>query len=282
MKKRLKQILKRDNYICGVHTGGCKKIINPNKDNPTLDHIFPRSYIKNNKNKDKFRKSWNYQPMCGLCNDKRGGQLINAPIFTCKCHYIYIESNGDWFIFYKFKNKWESFCYTTVDSGAQMVVGKRGNKVGWSSVQNNKFGHLIYSYRLFKRVLINANQLFRVGQFKKVIEECNIFKKYYLRDGGISLMQETGNKKILTLSEFYFLQIVSLLYFREGPKKGSLYLGKDFFGNQVFIETQLRERILDLDKDDFKLILNSLLEQIDKYISYLLENNFLIYKNASI
>lgn len=281
MKKRLQQILKRDHYICGLHAGGCRKKIDPNKDNPTLDHIFSKSYTKNNKNKDKFKKSWNYQSMCSLCNSKKGGQLINAPIFTCRCHYIYIKPNGGWFIFYKVKNKWEGFCYATVTSGAQMVAGKRRNKIGYSVMQNNKFGHLIESYSFFKRVLINAHQLFRVGKFREVIKECNIFKEHYLKGRGISLTQEAGDKKILALSEFYFLQIVSLLYYREGLKNGSLYLGNDFLNKKFFIESNLRNRILDLDKDDFKIILNGLLKKVSDHVNYLLENDFLRYKTIN-
>ena len=279
MKKRLEKILERDKYVCGAHFGGCEKRINPEQDKPTLDHIFSRSYLKNHKNKDKFRKSWNYQAMCGECNDKKGGQLINTPIFKCKCHYIYIKPNGDRHIFYKVKKKWEDFCYVNIvnsdRSTLTMIPGKKGNAVGFSVIGNNKFGHIMYSYGIFGSVLFNANQLFRVGQFKKVIDEYFIFKKTYLQDKGFLFEQEQGNNKIKFLSEFYFLKIVSSLYVKYGVKDGMLVLSEYFLNRRHSIGHNLESEILELDKNNINIIFKYIITLTENHLDHLINSGYL-------
>lgn len=280
MKKRLKKILERDKYICGAHSGGCGKRINPEQDRPTLDHIFSRSYLKSYKNKDKFRKPWNYQAMCSECNEKKGSQLINNPIFKCKCHYIYIKFNGDRHIFYKIKkNKWENFCYANLVNSdrttLKMTAGKRGNAVGFSALENNKFGHIIYSYGVFGSILFNANQLFRVGQFKEVIDEYFIFKKNYLQDEDSLFAQEQGNNKIKFLSEFYFLKMVSSLYVKHGVKNGMLVLAKYFLSAKHLIKSNLENDILELDKNNINIIFKYVLIFTKDHLGHLIKHGYL-------
>ena len=72
-------LLKRDDYRCGIHLGGCGKKITLKE--TTVDHIIPQNVNKKNKlveikkrYKKRTRESlanglFNLQPMCSECNN---------------------------------------------------------------------------------------------------------------------------------------------------------------------------------------------------------------------
>ena len=91
--KRLTRLLPRDNYLCGIHVGGCGKPI-PNRKAATVDHIFTQSFFKDREDgveKKHYNEDWNLQPMHHACNNERGGQIYGFPLFTCSCHWLQIE-----------------------------------------------------------------------------------------------------------------------------------------------------------------------------------------------
>ncbi len=82
MKKKQKlNILKRDNYKCGIHLGGCGKKLS--LDSMTIDHIVPKNILKGCKEyKKQFKKYkfidnefFNLQPMCLECKSKKQGNF---------------------------------------------------------------------------------------------------------------------------------------------------------------------------------------------------------------
>ena len=117
-KKRERKInlLKRDDYRCGIHLGGCgREII---LEETTVDHIIPQNILKHDekhKQRIKFLKKMyksqtreslaggllNLQPMCSDCNSvkKQGNfppQNITKRCSNKCCNFIYIKANGKW------------------------------------------------------------------------------------------------------------------------------------------------------------------------------------------
>ena len=92
-RKRLSYLLPRDEYLCGIHVGGCGKTIR-NRADASLDHIFTKSFFKDREDSVRpkhYNKEWNCQPMHQDCNSKRGGQIYGFPLFTCSCHWLQID-----------------------------------------------------------------------------------------------------------------------------------------------------------------------------------------------
>ena len=79
-KKEIKiNLLRRDNYRCGIHLGGCGKKIT--LEETTIDHIVPQIILKDIKKYIQIKKAYkaytreslgnglfNLQPMCSSCN----------------------------------------------------------------------------------------------------------------------------------------------------------------------------------------------------------------------
>ena len=91
-KKRTKtnRIARRDANTCGVHLGGCMKVIEGKK-NRSLDHIIPQSFFNNvgvGADPLEFNEEWNLQVMHKACNTKRAGFIHGLPTFQCPCHYF--------------------------------------------------------------------------------------------------------------------------------------------------------------------------------------------------
>lgn len=42
-----------------------------------------------------FNADWNCQPECPQCNDRRGGQFVDWPLYRCRCHYLQVSRKGD-------------------------------------------------------------------------------------------------------------------------------------------------------------------------------------------
>ena len=88
--KRKQVVLRRDNYLCGIHAGGCKRKIQ-HPEASTLDHIYPRTLfrvvpsnkISVGKFQMDFNNPWNLQPMHAKCNSRKGEHV---PVFECDCH----------------------------------------------------------------------------------------------------------------------------------------------------------------------------------------------------
>ena len=91
--KRLKRtLLRRDDWRCGVHLGGCGERIR-NYGEATVDHIFTKSFFKDREpgiEPADCNKVWNLQPMHCECNNRRGGQIYGFPVFSCRCHWLEI------------------------------------------------------------------------------------------------------------------------------------------------------------------------------------------------
>ena len=59
--------------------------------------MVPRSFFKSfgGVHKADFNADWNCQPECPECNDRRGGQLVDWPLYSCQCHYLQVSRQGD-------------------------------------------------------------------------------------------------------------------------------------------------------------------------------------------
>ena len=42
-----------------------------------------------------FNADWNCQPECPECNDQRRGQLVDWPLYKCRCHYLHVSRKGN-------------------------------------------------------------------------------------------------------------------------------------------------------------------------------------------
>ena len=277
MRSRLTKVLERDNYICGLHTRGCGKKIDPLNDNPTLDHIIPLSFTKTLENAPLFRKIWNYQPMCGKCNAKKGGQVRGLFQFQCVCHHWYVEENGDVFLWHKLKEGWKRVFFTKNLQAATFKVvpakfpGKGGAERGLSLIKGREFGHIISGFHPFNRILTNAQELFRTGRFGKCGEECKKFEERCIIDNGSSLELEVGEKLLIAKKGFYFFSIVSSLYVRKGIREGSLLLTRDCYGKRIILDEELRNRILLIDINKFDTILDLLTGEIKSHTQWLIK-----------
>lgn len=56
-----------------------------------------RSFFKSfpGARKADFNADWNCQPECPQCNDRRGGQMVDWPLYRCRCHYLHVSREGD-------------------------------------------------------------------------------------------------------------------------------------------------------------------------------------------
>ncbi len=117
-QERKINLLKRDNYRCGIHLGGCGKKIT--LEETTVDHIIPQNILKHDeehKQRIKFLKKLyksqtreslaggflNLQPMCPDCNNvkKQGNFPPQNIIKRCSnkcCNFIYIKVKGKWYL----------------------------------------------------------------------------------------------------------------------------------------------------------------------------------------
>jgi len=277
MHPTLRKILERDDYLCGVHVGGCGKKIDCEKDEPTIDHIWSKSYLRKHRNKTVFLKPWNYQPMCRECNNQRGGQIVGPPQFRCDCHHTYTRSNGDILCYYKESAHWKSVWVTNVQvveaseerlvPPIRLTIGRRYEKRGFKI---GGFGHLMSGYYPLQRIVTNAQQLFRVGRFQECWVECGEFKKRYEDDGGKSLRGEFGQKAEGVLAEFYFLRIFSGLYASYGGDFMGVF-ATDFDSKKSMLAQEFAKEILSIDESNFDAIFALLASRCQSHIDYLLD-----------
>ena len=90
--KRLRHILPRDDFRCGIHFAGCGTRI-LSRTAATVDHIFTKSFFKDREDGVRpkhYNSDWNLQPMHHQCNNDRGGQIYGFPLFSCSCHWLQI------------------------------------------------------------------------------------------------------------------------------------------------------------------------------------------------
>ena len=92
---QLRRIMERDGGVCGAHIEGCDRQLH-SADEPEVGHMVHRSYFKffPSDRKADFNGDWNCQPECPECNDRRGGQLVDWPLYKCRCHYLQISRTG--------------------------------------------------------------------------------------------------------------------------------------------------------------------------------------------
>lgn len=285
MKAKLRKILERDDYLCGIHVGGCGKKIDCEKDEPTIDHIWSKSYSKNHENKSMFQKQWNCQPMCRECNNKKGGQMINPPKFQCTCHHIYITDKGGLLCFYIENDCWKSVEITNVGivepSAERLVpptkitVGRQYEKQGF---EIGGFGHLMSGYYPFGRIMANARQLFEVERFHKCMVECEEFRRHYEEDDGESLKAEFGEKTENAVAKFYFLRILLNLRKEHGVRYMSVF-ANDFDLRKAILTRELKKEILSIDENNFEAIFTILVSYFQRHIEHLLNIGDLKWKH---
>ena len=126
--KRREVVLKRDNYLCGIHLGGCGERLSKS-DQITLDHIIPESWWKDREpvRPDYYNQEWNFQPMHDYCNsgDKKG-QIYGFPVFSCRCHWLRIEQTDKGFVLVLFYRKGdEAFGHQICTEGDLVVISKQ-------------------------------------------------------------------------------------------------------------------------------------------------------------
>ena len=100
-KNILHEILKRDNYLCGIHMGGCRKKISIQE--ATKDYIIPKNIIRRfavNYQNMLYTSMVNLQPMCRDCNgNKKSGSFPPETYWIeknrCSCHTIVFEENSN-------------------------------------------------------------------------------------------------------------------------------------------------------------------------------------------
>lgn len=217
MSKRIARLLKRDNYACGMHVGGCGKNIERNE--ATQDHIIPKNYIKTRDNSREFIGDWNYQPMHAECNEKREGQIINKLEFKCTCHGVYVDEQGGRWVMYREGKKWKEVKYWSEKRGrdytsppvredamnrVNMILGRRGNKAGVSILKPGTFGHMFNPMWFYERLEQNGFELERTEQWEKLAAESETFAGHYLSDGGESLKRERGEHSVYTAAKFVY------------------------------------------------------------------------------
>ena len=86
--------MERDSRRCGIHLGGCSKVIELGEQYD-LDHLIPQGFYMNipdPNHRRKFENPWNLQPMHRSCHEAhRSGQLWGFPVFQCRCHSLHIK-----------------------------------------------------------------------------------------------------------------------------------------------------------------------------------------------
>ena len=94
-RTQLRRIMKRDDGICGAHIEGCGRLLHSAGD-AEVGHMVHQSFFKSfsGVRKTDFKNDWNCQPECPRCNDRRGGQLLDWPLYRCRCHYLQISRKG--------------------------------------------------------------------------------------------------------------------------------------------------------------------------------------------
>jgi len=217
MSKRIIRLLKRDNYKCGIHTGGCGKNIKRNE--ATRDHIIPKDYVKTRDNRREFIGDWNYQPMHKRCNEKKEGQIIDKPEFKCKCHGVYVDEQGWRWIMYKDGKKWKEVKYWSEKSNrdyanppaqkeamnrVNMVLRSSRNQAGVSIFKPGAFGHMFHPIGFYERLEQNGFELERTEQWEKLEAETETFAGHYLNDGGESLKRERAEQSVYTVAKFVY------------------------------------------------------------------------------
>ena len=191
-RAKLRRVLKRDNWICGLHLGGCcKPIIKGEPYN--LDHIIPKalfSRVAQERNAE-FNMDWNLQPMHLSCNNaSKGSSLDGWPHFICKCHYLQLWE-GDLYVCTKGavgKGKHRllenivSECRDRVD--ARIVIGSGKGKGGTNQVGywKDKFGYLMPGIAASRVEMFNLTESGRVGlsvpRFIRIDEKGRIVGKW--------------------------------------------------------------------------------------------------------
>jgi len=217
MSKRITRLLKRDNYKCGIHVGGCGKEIK--RGEATRDHIIPKNYSRKRSNNREFIGDWNYQPMHKRCNEEREGQIIDKPEFKCKCHGVYVDEQGARWIMYRDRKNWKRVKYWSekddrdytnppiqeeIMNRVHMIPGKNKNKVGASIFKPGAFGHMFYPMRFYERLESNGFELERTEQWKKLEAEAETFAGHYLSDSGESLKRERAEQSVYTVAKFVY------------------------------------------------------------------------------
>ena len=94
-RKQRRRLLKRDDRRCGVHLGGCGKIIELGQE-CNVDHIIPSAFYSKiaGDNRSLYECDWNCQPMHVSCNQEKAAEMAEWPKFRCSCHFLQIEEGS--------------------------------------------------------------------------------------------------------------------------------------------------------------------------------------------
>ena len=116
-RERKLNLLKRDNYRCGIHLDGCGKEIT--LEETSVDHIIPKNIMKKNnliwikkRYKNRTKESlanglFNLQPMCFKCNNsiKKGKFPPRDIIKRCSnkcCKFTYHKEKNKWYLVFSY------------------------------------------------------------------------------------------------------------------------------------------------------------------------------------
>ena len=91
-RKQRGRLLSRDKRRCGVHLGGCGKIIEQ-RQKCNVDHIIPSAFFSKTAggNRSRYERDWNCQPMHVSCNQEKAAEVTEWPKFRCRCHFLQVE-----------------------------------------------------------------------------------------------------------------------------------------------------------------------------------------------
>jgi len=129
-------------------------------------------------------------------------------------------------------------------------------------------------YYPLQRIVINAQQLFRVGRFQECWVECDEFKKRCEDDDGKSLIGEFGEKVDGILAEFYFLRILSGLYASYGVNFMGVF-ATDIDSKKLMLAQEFEKEILSIDESDLDAIFALLVSRCESHIEHLLDIGYL-------
>ena len=155
-KKKKINLLKRDNYRCGIHLSGCGKKIT--LEETSVDHIIPKNIFKRyakkymrieesyktETNKTLDNGLFNLQPMCFSCNNVTKGGIFPPQDIIKRCSNKCCK-----FIYYKEENK----CYLVFTHN---LLKKDENSLNQRKISSKESIILIFS-------LINIQLQFKDG-----------------------------------------------------------------------------------------------------------------------
>ena len=201
-RAKRRRVLRRDNWVCGEHLGGCLRKLTCSQ-HVNVDHIIPQAYFKHltRNGYNGYNADWNLQPTCVECNTAKKGQLHRWPLFQCRCHYLCIDDKGGMFINERTGPQEEKHLLMkgVVDDGDavqfRVIVGKGSYKEpggenwrGFGRAEESPFpvemGHLLPGIHHSQIVAFNWFERARVGLAEGSLVSESKGKRYIFHSDG--------------------------------------------------------------------------------------------------